>query len=688
MIRSTLFITLLGFSVTCANNVFAQEPSGALNDSLSVYEEFKFEDSMNWGDCFDFNIGPGFDVCPPDPIYPKLTLTIEYEYMDPVAMVEVVPDPWRSFLYKESFYDFSGKAESSIASGLGVSPTIGSGFSNRKATSGKEFIGSQKMETHVWAVSDWWRLKTSDQASSCASLTCKNKDYTGCLQSIKQTLSSISSDTMDTIASINSDQSAEGKGQGVKNGENGDVAYEDGSVYEEQEVTHTTRHGDGSYTESVVGTEYVQTREPGNYGVDGMGQMAEVAMDDSPIPGMSNVEALSTGLSAARDIKENGVKEYVAGAAISVAGSQMGAAWESSETKASLDAGMGAASEQAGEWGNEFKNSFSSTEGEAEPLPESTKTGGEVKSEPAPLESTSSGSSSSQAGNDVSDNAMGNNSQGNQDARSQMQQATGMAAGATGDMGLQQAYAMIDRVVYFNVIEQMMQMIATVSPVMVHPVYMSERHDKAASDGGFFWSPIFKKFADMGAGMIMPIFCMSKTGGMALDAIANVFNFDIPSDILGPISDFINGRCAGSWGPLEPRVNLLGTGDAMVAAGLASVRGLNIAQNITGDMYNKTINNTPFNELKFNLDWPHQSGCYGFQGASGLSRGWTTPLGGALENVVTKVQSGQGLDGVADLASGTVGKATSQGGYVFTYWRKRKCRYLIACSEWRGDTGL
>ncbi|HAG53001.1 MAG TPA: hypothetical protein DCL21_04350, partial [Alphaproteobacteria bacterium] len=662
MKKLTLVSVLFSAFCAVANPATAQETTGSLDDSLQMYESFNFDESMNWSDCFDFNIGFGIDFCPGFPT-PYPTLTLEYKYMEPVAMVEVVPDPWRSFLYKESFYNFSGKAESAIAENLGVSPTIGSGFSNRKATSGgKEFIGSQRMETHVWAVSDWWRLKTSDQADSCLSLTCKNKDYTGCIMSIKKTMSSVSSGTMKTISSINSNQSAEGKGQGVKNGENNQVVYEDGSVYEEKEITKTTRHGDGDYTTEVVGTEYEQTREPGNYGDDAVGQMADVAMSESVIPGMSNAELLAEGIAAAED-----PEGYVAGKAIGVATETAGEAWENSETKKDVDAGMAEASEQASEWGDSFKESFSASEEdeeEAEPLPESTKSGGASKEEePSPLSNLSDkGSASfSIAGNEISDNAFGNDSVGNTDAREQMQNATGMAAGVAGgaiNQGLMQAYAMLDRVVFFSVIEQMMQMIATVSPVMVHPVYMSERHEKASADGGFFWSPIFQSFSEKGAGFIMPIFCMSKTAGMGIDAVANMMGFDIPSDALGALSAFINGRCVGSWGPLEPRVNLLGTGDAMVAAGLASVRGLNIAQNITGDMYNKSINNTPFNQLKFNLDWPHKSSCYGFQGASGLSRGWTTPLGGALDNVVNKVRSGNAVNAASDLATDTVGKAT------------------------------
>ena len=715
-----LLLVLLGcILATCADAAIAPESSNSINESYSVYEKFDFDDSMNWNDCFDFDIGLGVDICIKfrwgvPIIYP--TITLKYNYLDPIAMVEVVPDPWRSFLYKESFYDFSSKADTGVLGHLGIKPTIGSGLSNRKATSGKSFIGQQKLETHVWAVSDWWRLKTSDPISACISLTCKNKDFTGCIMSIKQTFTKVSDGLTETIQSVNSNLTALGKGQGVINGETGDVSYEDGSVFEEQEFS---RHAHG---EDYTWTSYVEVREPGNYGIPGMAEMAEVATSESFIPGMSNAELAMEGFQAAKD-----PKGYVVGKAVGAATGAASSAWEGSDTKKELDAQMDSAQDswnnsdmkqdvdsgmdQLGQWGDDFKDSFipSDTAVEDLALPESTMTGGELPEEYGFLESVTPGSSISQAGNQVSNHAMGADTEENHEALAEMKKYTKMAAdmnggslggviGNTGgsssmadmatDMVMQKAAALMDRVVYFSIIEQVTQMIATVSPIMVHPVYMSERHKKASKNGGFFWSSVYQQVAEMGAGLIMPIFCLSKSGAMSVDSIMNVFDYDIPSDVLGPVSQFINTRCVGSWGPLEPRVTLIGTGDNMVAAGLASVRGLNIAQNITGDFYNKTINNTPFNALKFNLEWPHQSGCYGFSGASGLSRGWTTPIGGVVDNAVQAAQSGNPMKAMSSVASDTVGKATSQGGYVFTYWKNRKCRYLLACHEWRGDTGI
>jgi len=714
-------ISLLLILLSCSFAISAradipQESSDNLNETYSVYEKFKFKDSMNWGDCFDFDIGIGFDVCVGFKwgvpyFYPTVTLT--YEYLDPIALVEVVPDPWRSFLYKDSFYDFSGKADTAIAGHLGIKPTIGSGLSNRKATNGKSFIGQNKMETHVWAVGDWWRLMTSDPIDACISMTCKNKDFTGCILSVKQTFTKVSDGMTETIQSVNENLSALGKGQGVMNGETGDLSYEDGSVFEEKEFSNIA-HG-----EKNTWTQYVEVREPGNYGMPGMAEMAEVATSESFIPGMSNAELAMEGFQAVKD-----PEGYIIGKAVGAATDEASSAWESSDTKASLDSQMDSVSESwenssikqdfdsgvsaVNGWGDDFKQSFMPDADSDNELPYSTTRGGELQATYDLLDSVSPGSNSFQAGAQISDHAMANNTADNHEALAEMRKYTGMAAdlnggigGIVGDTGggggmadmtvdivMQKAAALMDRVVYFNVIEQVTQMIATVSPIMVHPVYMSERHEKATGDGGFFWADLYQKAAEMGAGLVMPIFCLSKSGAMSADALMNIFDYDIPSDVLGPISEFINARCVGSWGPLEPRVNLIGSGDHMVAAGLASVRGLNIAQNITGDFYNKTINNTPFNSLKFNLAWPHQSGCYGFQGASGLSRGWTTPLGGVLDKATQAISSGNPLEAAAVVGKETVGKATSQGGYVFTYWKQRKCRYLLACNDWRGDTGI
>ncbi|PPR09261.1 MAG: hypothetical protein CFH44_00414 [Proteobacteria bacterium] len=674
-----VFTFLLCSLVLLTNSVFAAEAPGAgagsggagsvpsgveeVNDMYSMYDEFEMENSMNFSDCHDFGISFGIAMCPG--FLPFPTLVLKYKYWDPIAMVEVVHDPWRSFLYKESLYDFSGNSETAAVDAVGLSPTIGSGFNNRKATSsGKDFIGTQKMETHVWAVSDWWRLlKTSSYLDSCTSLTCKNKDWSGCIFTVINSVVSISSQINETISSINKGEGAEGKGQGVKNGDS--VHYEDGSVYEKQEVTNS--EGD------VVGEEYVETREPGNYGVEGsdgdfIGQAAEVAMSDSIIPGMTNAEMLSAGFSLATGDP--------VGAGLAVGGAVAGDLYEGSALQESVNTGV-----------EDFKTNVMGYDPEAEApdLPASTKTGGVAKTEGSGLAGTTS-SNSTGASQAMSNNAMGRDDPSQKGAEQDIMSNIPGAASGFGTKQLDMATSVIDRIVYFNVVEQLIQMVATVVPIMVHPVYMSERHEKASSDGGIFWSSLFQSFADMGAGMIMPVFCMGRTMGMAVDGVANLVGVDISSSILGPFSNFLVNRCAGSWGPLEPRVTLMGTGDHMVAAGIASVRGLNIAQSITGDMYNKTINNTPFTQLRFNLDWPHQSGCYGFTGFDGMSRGWTSPALGIADQVVNAVKTGD-LSGF-DTSNTDVNPVNNAGGYVFTYWKNRKCEYWISCNKWKGDTGL
>ena len=635
----------------------------SVNEMYSMYDEFEMKDSMNFSDCHDFKLGFGFGMCPG--MFPYPTIILKYQYWDPIAMVEVVHDPWRSFLYKESLYDFSSKSDTAAVDAVGLAPTIGSGFNNRKASSsGKEFIGTQRMETHVWAVSDWWRLlKTSSFKDACTSLTCKNKDWTGCVFTVINSFSSMSGDTNQTVASIGGDKGAEGKGQGFKNGDK--VHYEDGSVYEKQDITNA--NGD------VIGQEYVQTRGPGNYGLQGsdgsfIGQAAEVAMSDSVIPGMNNAEMMGAGFALASGDK--------LGAGLAVGGAVAGDMYEDSALQDSVNTGV-----------EDFKVNVMGYEPstEAPDLPASTKGGGVPKTEGSGLTGTTS-SNSTGASQAMSNNAMGRDTPSQQGAQQDMMSNIPGAGDGFGSAGLDQATALIDRVAYFNVAEQMIQMVATVVPIMVHPVYMSERHEKAAADGGIFWSSLFQSFASMGAGMIMPVFCMGRTMGMAVDGVANLVGVDIGSDILGPFSEFLVNRCAGSWGPLEPRVNLMGTGDHMVAAGIASVRGLNIAQSITGDMYNKTINNTPFTKLRFNLDWPHSSGCYGFTGFDGMSRGWTTPLTSVGSQVAQAAQSGNmsGLTG----GSMDLNQVNNAGGYVFTYWKNRKCEYWWSCSKWRGDTGL
>jgi hypothetical protein len=688
----------------------AKAEESSLNESFSLYEKFKYSNSMNWSDCFNFKITPGIDFCPGGFIYPPYpTLTLNYSYNDVVAMVEVVPDPWRSYLYKESLYNFNSKADDGIASKIGVSPTIGAGYTGQGKGSATEQVQQHKLETHVWAVGDLWRLKTSDKVKSCLSLTCKNEDYTGCILSVVKTVVKAGEGISDTIASVNSNQSASGKGQGIQNGENGQVTYENGEVYEERNV-----YG-GKDDSRIVGKEYVQVREAGNYGDSTFGKLATVATSESVIPGMTNAEIFQESVAVAKN-----PTGYIVGKAVSAGSSAIGSA---------ISSGIDSATEGA--------KSFIGT-GNASPLPKSTTKGGKVEQEgnydvlinkktsnnpfyysdsgddlkPGDTYSTSAISvtgkevfitgkvnedgsvtetvhfdddykSSSESGNDVSNTAMGNNSSGNQSATKQIM-------GGVANNGMNKMIEIIDRVTYFNVVELTMQMIATVLPISIHPIYMSERHGKASSDGGFFWSSIFQTFADKGAGLVMPLFCMSKMLSMSIDGVASMLvsaDFNILGK-LGGIGSFIENRCVGSWGPLEPRVTLIGAGDPFVAAGLASVRGLNVAQNTTGSMFNQTINNTPFSQLKFNLDWPHQSSCYGFQGFSGLSRGWTTPLGGAIDNVSSAVQSGD-MSKIGSTAFDTaVSPARKQGGYVFTYWRSRKCKYLWACDIWKGDTGL
>jgi hypothetical protein len=655
-------------SLLFAANSYAAVPAGAggsassggtgaaggdLNDTFSMYKGYDFE--VQFGECLDMQIRPSIGICPGGTFYPPYpSPAIQYTYNDLVAMVEVVPDPWRSYLYEESLYDFSGKSEDAVVQKLAITPTVGAGYGGSRKVDAKTEVAQFRYETHVWAISDWWRFKSDSFIDACFSLTCQNKDYTGCIFSVMKTASNIGGGMKEAVASINADESAPGKGQGIQQGDT--VAYENGEVYEKNPETG----------------QYEQVRPAGNYGDSTFGRAADVAMSDDIIPGMSNVEVLTEGIALAEN-----PRGYVVGKSLQVGSEAIADAWAGDEAGEAADAKNAA----AGAKGNGMANQMKS--GNAAPLPTSTMRGGQSKQQPTKMDSSAAnGKNSAQAGNAVSDNAMGNNTPGNQSALNQMQ-------GAVSTQGLDQMLSIIDRVVYFSVVEIVIQMIAMYAPVMLHPVYMSERHKKASQDGGFFWSPLMKKFADMGAGLVMPLFCMSKILTMGMDGVANLVmstDFNILS-MLGPIGAFIESRCVGSWGPLEPRVNLLGTGDSFVAAGLASVRGLNIAQSITGSMFNKTINNTPFYKLKFNLDFPHVSSCYGFQGFSGLSRGWTTPIGGMLDNVSGVVESGDASAMGGLVADNTVGHAQKQGGYVFTYWRNRSCKYIWWCNRWEGDTG-
>lgn len=661
----------------------ASAPSDAAS-TFSMYDGFKYGDSMNWGDCFDDKTRPGVDVCikytPFGPVvYP--TLTTEYSYNDPVALVEVVPDPWRSFLYKESMFDFSNRADDAILDRVGASSTIGSGYGNQKtAGGGKEFIGKHRYESHVWAISDWWRLNTSDKGKACFSLSCKNEDLTGCYLGVIKAMAKKARGIQQTAANINTGQISEGKGQGFENAETEEVVHENGEVQE------PVRDDKGRKT-----GEYKTTREPGNYGGGGfIGKAAEVAMADSPIPGMSNAEMVMDGIALAKD-----PEGYVKGKAISIGTDYAMEMYEESALKDKIEAAKEGAVKQ------DSKPSSEVTPGvQGNKLPGDTAKGGVKQEEPKPLSNTgdsstgknydSTGKDSSEVGNDTMSNAMGTNNAGNTQALDQIESRVAGAAADFGSGAFTQAVSYIDRVVYFNTVELMIQMIARVMPVYIYPVYMTEYHEKASADGGFFFAPLFQKFAQMGAGLVMPIFCMSSTLGMGVDAVGVMFvgeGFSI-LDKLGPVGAFIKGRCVGSWGPLEPRVTMLGTGDPFVAAGLASVRSLNIAQSVTGSMFNQTINNKPYSELKFNLDWPHQSNCYSISGPDGLSRAWTTPLGGALDSVTSAVKSGDMTAIAKSATNATVAPVKKQGGYIFTYWMHRRCQYKWACKEWHGHTGI
>jgi hypothetical protein len=666
-----------------------------LQGMYDSYSKFDYGDSMNWSDCFNFELKPGIDMCPGGTIYPPYpTPTLEYEYYDVVAMVEVVHDPWRSFLYDESFYDFESKADSALASSIGVKPGLGGGYGKRQG-GGNEFQAQQKMETHVWAVSDWWRLKTSDTVDACLSLTCKNKDLTGCLLSVKNIVSNLGGDVQSITGSINQGTVVNGKGQMIVDEEAGTVSYEDGSVYEEREVM-----GPNGPTGEK---EYVMTRPPGNFGYAGVGESAGATIDrgamDSAIPGASSgINDLRNEI-VSSDVWKEGTAAYnEVNQGITDVQDSMTDAWNNSSIKSAYDSTV-----------SEIKGTFTSDEGldtqisdqnKNDPMPGSgtysvppeTVTHQQAPEQRSEFTQAPGSESLSEYTSDLSANAFGSNAPGKENAASQIES---QVAGATANMGsaaLEQAMAVIDRIQYFSVIEQAIQMVATVSPIMIHPVYMSERHEDAAAEGGFFMSKLYSKVAEMGAGLIMPMFCAAQVvTDMAPQALASMMGVDIDWNVLNSsfVQSFINARCVGSWGPLEPRVNLLGVGDEMVAAGLASARGLDIAQNITGDMYNKTINNTPIKSLMFNLDWPHRSSCYGFNGGNGgLSRAWTTPVEQGIDGILEGVKNGDGAGIAGTVGKNTAGNVVKQGGYVFTYWRKRKCRYLLLCDKWRGDTGL
>jgi hypothetical protein len=193
-------------------------------------------------------------------------------------------------------------------------------------------------------------------------------------------------------------------------------------------------------------------------------------MSDDIIPGMSNVEVLTEGIALAEN-----PRGYVVGKSLQVGSEAIADAWAGDEAGEAADAKNAA----AGAKGNGMANQMKS--GNAAPLPTSTMRGGQSKQQPTKMDSSAAnGKNSAQAGNAVSDNAMGNNTPGNQSALNQMQ-------GAVSTQGLDQMLSIIDRVVYFSVVEIVIQMIAMYAPVMLHPVYMSERHKKASQDGGFFW---------------------------------------------------------------------------------------------------------------------------------------------------------------------------------------------------------
>lgn len=696
----SVLLIALGVFTSSAVSASGQEanPTNGLGKELQgmydSYSKFDYGDAVNWSDCFEFELKPGVDMCPGGTIYPPYpTPTLEYSYYDVVAMVEVVHDPWRSFLYDESFYDFESKSDTALASSLGVKPGLGGGYGKRQG-GGNEFQAQQKMETHVWAVSDWWRLKTSDAVDACLSLTCKNKDLTGCLLSVKNMVSSMSDGMKSITDSINQGINIPGKGQVFVNEDAGTVSYEDGSVYEEKDVI-----GPNGPTGQK---EYVMVRSPGNYGYGGIGEMAGAAMDtevlDSVIPGateginelrteIESSEIWKAGSQAYEDVKSN----------VTEIQGEMTDAWNNSSIKATYDSSVeefkGAFNQDPGVDGqiadqNKFENSNTPTFN----VPPETITHQSVMEKRDEYAVMPGNESLSEYTSGLSANAMGSNAPGKEAAASQvMSQVPGAAADA-GSQAMEQAMGIIDRIQYFSVIEQAIQMIATFSPIMIHPVYMSERHEDAAAEGGFVMSKLYSKFAELGAGVFMPLFCAAQIAtDMVPQMVAANIGIDVDWQLLNSplVSSFINGRCVGSWGPLEPRVNLLGVGDEMVAAGLASARGLDIAQNITGDMYNKTINNTPIKDLMFNLDWPHRSSCYGFSGGNGgLSRAWTTPVEQGIDGIVKGVQQGDASGIAGTVGKNTAGNVVKQGGYVFTYWRHRKCRYLLLCNKWRGDTGL
>ncbi|MCP4355693.1 MAG: hypothetical protein GY793_08725 [Proteobacteria bacterium] len=654
---------------------------------FSIYDKFKYGDAMNWGDCSKFKVTPGIDICPGYPPYPSLSLN--YSYWEPLAMVEVVPDAWKSFLYKESFYDFTSMSKEPFSSG-----GVGSGYKGTKqSASGKEHIGQHKYESHVWAVSDWWRLKSSSFKDGCFSLTCKTKSLFGCL-SLLQSSFKIAKSMSNTIKSINSNQKGEGgKGQGVRTGEDGDkVTYEDGSVYEREPVDPDNPEKERKFEE---------TRPPGNYGGGVLsGDDAAGALDMESVAGAAKaMEHLNTAVDFIQDPvgtvagKAMGVVGDAVGGVVGAVGDYVG------------DAASNVASKVKGAFSPETNADSGNTEGaspdvtvESGPdnseLPASTMESDSQVTEPSAATSDDLGenTTSSQAGNQVANQNLGFNNQGTQKAssaaKSKISGMVGQAGDAFNQIGdaFSKALAIADMITFFSPIEMVIRLIADKIPIMLHPIFMTERHQKASNTGGFIMAPIFQQFANMGAGMIMPLFCLTKTTGMAISGTAGLAGVTIPTDFLGKLSNFINGRCVGSWGPLEPRVNILGTGDPFVAAGLASVRSLNIAQNLMPT----PISNKPFNDLRFNLDWPHQSNCYKFQGLEGLSRGWTSPIAGKLGNVMDAVRSGDISSLTEVLGQGvkdTASDIKKVSGYVFTYWKSRSCRYVISCKSWRGDTG-
>lgn len=618
-----------------------------------IYGKLDFKKTMNWGDCFDWSQTVTVAMCPGTPPYPSPKFT--FKYWDPVALVEVVPDPWRSYLYNESFYDFSGQASAGplevIIPGSNIKPAIGSGYKGKKGNKdaqGKENSGEERENMHVWSVSDFWRFKTSAGfMDACKSLTCKLKDKYYCRKLLTSSFQ-MSQSVLNTIKSLNQNQKVDGKGQGVKQGDK--VLYDDGSVYQKNKQTG----------------KYEQIRGPGNYGAGGAFKNADTLGNSADILGTA-ASVGRLGVTLASKSSSNSAKVL----GIVTTGSNL-----------SVPSGF-FKDENQGKDSNGNMKIVQDTKDNSTALPPSTMVGGKKNVEPSALSNKDASIS------DMANNGNDYNNAGNKQASSAFSGLLGNAkSGGLGSSAFDNAIMIADQVSFFSPVEMLIRGIASRVPFSIHPIFMSERFEKASGDGGMLMAPLFQQLGDMGAGLIMPVFCFGKIAGMAVDGVLNLVGVDIPSNMLGPISSFINGRCVGSWGPLEPRVNMIGTGDTAVAAGLASVRGLHIANNLSLFGATKVINSRPHNDLHFNLDWPHQSDCKGFTGFDGLSRGWTSPLGSTFDNVSDAVKSGDFEQIKKSVKYATVGEIKKQGGYVFTYWKHRKCSVIWLCDKWSGDTGL